>query len=229
MTTVIQCYPALLSKINSRIIRESEALIDLKLVDKVYVLGFKKLNSEVLSKHKKIYYIGGYKKNKGLNYLFFLFSIVYYSIQLKPTFLTIRRGELILMSILAYFLRFGKLKLIYSPHELESHRAGIPLWHRKLINLSEKIAIRFYSKIIVVCSPIENWYRKRYPFKDVYTLRSIPVNRKINNQNNFNFKKQFGLSSKELLFIYQGGSLALSYLYVLEFEKNIIILSFSLV
>ena len=180
MTTAIQCYPALLSKKNSRIIRESEALIDLKLVDKVYILGFKKLNSEVLSEHKEICYIGKYKNNKGLNYLLFLFSIVYYSIQLKPTFLTIRRGESILMGVLAYFMRLGKLSLIYSPHELESHRSGVSFWHRQLINLSEKLSIRFYSKIIVVCSPIGNWYRRRYPFKDVYTLRSIPVNKKTN-------------------------------------------------
>jgi glycosyltransferase involved in cell wall biosynthesis len=108
------------------------------------------------------------------------------------------------MGVLAYFMRLGKLKLIYSPHELESHRAGISYWHRKLINLSEKLAIRFYAKIIVVCSPIGDWYEKRYPLKYVYVLRSIPVRRKIQIQTNFNLKRKFRISSDEILFIYQG-------------------------
>ena len=213
----LQCYPCAMEKA-SRIKKTSESLIKLGIVkeDYIWATGGKNTTYE-LSKNSFVIESGlphDYRaqmrasKWKFIKMIYLLsayyFGIIKISIQLKPDFITCRRVDLLPFCAIAKLILGKKTKLIYSPHELETEKTGLGRFVKLIFKIIEKIFIRVATSTIVVCQPIEDWYRKTYRIDNVFTIRNIPTKNPGELAQSTVLKDKFNISPNHLLFIYQG-------------------------
>lgn len=196
----------------SRILRETNSLIKMKLVDKVHIVSTWNNNlseSEQIDPSRcvrrlkfNLPFDKNYRISKVLNYIFFYYYVLkeYYSVNV---FVVNCHSLLVLpIGVLLKILK-PKIILIYDAHELETHRTGMSKSHIFASIMFEKILIKWVDKTIVVSPSILEFYKKKYPSKDIFLLRNIPqkVSSPIRNQV---FNEKFSIDLNEIIFIYQG-------------------------
>ena len=104
--------------------------------------------------------------------------------------------------ILKFFKK--KITLVYDTHELETEVSEMSLIRKCISKLLEKLCLNFTDKIVVVSSSIEIWYKNKYNFNNIYTIRNFPI--KIQNFSNYksNYLDQFKINKNKILFCYHG-------------------------
>jgi glycosyltransferase involved in cell wall biosynthesis len=99
-----------------------------------------------------------------------------------------------------------RARLVYVPHELETHRtglSGLPLLLSKVI---ERLCVGFSSSIVVVCEPIKKWYQQHYPRIPVFVVPNIPLNPNPGTAlpKTSKLRDHFKIPRDALIFLYQG-------------------------
>lgn len=195
----------------TRIMKETQSLIKLKLVDKIIILslwkdGLKEM--EAIDTNRKVIRFKLFARHllrlsKGLNYIEFIIRIfiMYRSEKLQY----VNCHSLFVLPIGVLLKKFGRAEvLIYDPHELETERVGLKGNGQKLTKWMERELIRFVDKTIVVCEPIAEWYRKQYSLDRVYVIRNMPIRCTLPLNKSTLLKKKFNIPSNNVLYIYQG-------------------------
>ena len=94
-------------------------------------------------------------------------------------------------------------KIIYDTHELETETTGLTGHLQKALRLIERSLIPFASAIITVNGSIAAWYKDTYNLDQVFIVRNIPIQPKHLPKSNV-LKDKLGLTTEQMLFIYQG-------------------------
>lgn len=213
----LHCFISPLSN-ESRLLKETNSLIKLRLVDEVKVLGYwlpGLSETQNIDKFRIIFRFKLLSKIIKTNILpfkrvlafvsFFQFNvkILYFSLKYKPHFISCHNLEL--LPVCVFMKIYLNTKLIYVPHELETERTGLFGIKKKISKITEKLLIKYVTNTIVVCEPIANWYRNRYLLGNIFVLRNMPSknNFTINNSSN-KFRELFNIPQKEMIFVYQG-------------------------
>jgi glycosyltransferase involved in cell wall biosynthesis len=122
----------------------------------------------------------------------------------KPTHVSCHNLLLLPVAWLAALI--SGARLVYVPHELEVERTGLVGFLKNVSALVERLFIGSCHRVVVVCDPIADWYRKRYRLLNVHVVRSIPeFGRSIETaESRFSRRLASGLSAAGRVFIYQG-------------------------
>ena len=102
--------------------------------------------------------------------------------------------------------RFSGATLEYLPHELETERAGLGGFAKKLTKMVERSFIHSARNVVVVCEPIRDWYRSAYELENIHVVRNVPERSavEIRPLPEPGFRERFGVPETATLFIYQG-------------------------
>lgn len=198
--------------------KETASLIDLQLVDEVIIIGKGEdnlLKYQVIDEKRKIVRVqllpqrASYgsitRKVVGLiRIIQYMSSALWIIIKKRPVYISCHNLMLLPLASIAKW--FSDAKLIYVPHELETEKTGLKGIYKKLAKRNERLFIRFADKIMVVCEPIADWYKKEYSIKNIYVLPNVPYNNYVNkdfSKTNY-FRNEFNIPHDHLIFIYQG-------------------------
>jgi glycosyltransferase involved in cell wall biosynthesis len=94
--------------------------------------------------------------------------------------------------------------IIYMPHELETEETGVGKFFSFFLKIIEKLGMRFVEHTTVVSPGIQDWYRNKYNTDNVSLIRNIPDFDKNNKYEDKRLRTKLGLSSTDIVFIYQG-------------------------
>ncbi len=108
------------------------------------------------------------------------------------------------LCVIAKGLKFGKTKLVYDAHELETEKLAARGFRQSLSRFLEGILIPFADGVITVGDRIADWYGKKYGLKRPSVVENAPPkwNPKIRSDL---LRRQFDLSSGMRIFLYLGG------------------------
>lgn len=102
--------------------------------------------------------------------------------------------------------RFGRARILYDAHELESKRANFSKLKQHLTAALERMLMRSVDELLVVSPSIANHYKSAYPGREVSLLMNIP--RAEGNATGLDIRKKLDLGNDKFLVVYIGGSLA---------------------
>lgn len=204
-------------KFESRIIRESNTLLENKLVDKIIIASgwanglkkleyidsgieirrFKTLSDRFLKSHK-IFLASKYIEL----YLYISFFYLFKKVDI------VNVHSLMVLPIGVFLKKFKrKAKLFYDAHELETERFGLEGFAQKLSKKLEWLFIGSCDRIIVVGNYIRKWYIKEYNLNEnyIYTVRNLNSDpgRETGTRSQY-LKEFFNFESEDIIFIYQG-------------------------
>ncbi|MBX7124457.1 MAG: glycosyltransferase [Cyclobacteriaceae bacterium] len=193
----------------SRILRESAALIDQGLVGQVLLIG---LWSEGLPEEEQIrpgvklrrINTSFSKRNSRwsnlLVFVVFYFRILQLQRRLRADIINVHSLTMLPVGTIAKWL-FG-VKLVYDAHELETETHASQGLRKKLSKYLERLLISQVDYMIVVSKSIEEWYRSVYHLQNIATIRNIPASRTL--ESPVDFRSMFGIEEDAIVFIYVG-------------------------
>jgi len=195
---------------DSRILKETESLIKLGLVQKILMIGIWEKGLPILEKideNRSIIRIKQiFKQRKGL--VFFALKYIYYQFQVisvlrKLNVNIVNCHSLAVLGIGVYFKIFKSLFLIYDTHELSTEVEGSRGFKKIAGKIFERSCIHFADEVIVVNDLIGKWYEKKYDINNVSVLRNVPHYFELKLKPDL-FRKKFNIPQEQLIFIYQG-------------------------
>ena len=106
--------------------------------------------------------------------------------------------------LIGFFLaKKMRSKIVFNAHELETERAGLSGFRKRISQFLERRLIKTCSTTIVVSQSILEWYQQAYPDIEVNCIYNAPMLQEpIKNDY---FKKIYKLTTKDIVFLYQGG------------------------
>lgn len=139
-----------------------------------------------------------------LSMLQFLASAVGHARRLKPSHVSCHNAMLLPTAWAAAWLSGGRL--VYVPHELETHRSGLGRLMQTLEGAAERLFLRADTPVVVVCEPIAAWYREQYGLTNVHVVRNVPEREAVETRAvpSGSFRERFDIPESATLFIYQG-------------------------
>ncbi|MGE7272681.1 glycosyltransferase [Brevibacillus panacihumi] len=107
----------------------------------------------------------------------------------------------------AYMLtkRFKLNKLVYDSHEIFIEMDGRRKVEKILGSLVERYCVKRVDHMITVSKPIQEYFKKIYPNKEITVIRNVPYLTEINNHDNQYFREKYCLPSDSAILIYVGG------------------------
>lgn len=210
MITNLHIYPSPFM-FETRIMKETNSLIKLKLVDEIIIASLWKnglKEKETIDAKRKVNRFKLFARHFGrhakvFNYIEFLIRIFFIYRHKKLEYVNCH--SLLVLPIGVLLKKFGRTKvLIYDPHELETERVGLQGKGQQLTKWLEKKLIRFADKTIVVCDPIADWYRKEYALEHVYVIKNMPNRYTLSGNKSTRLKEKFNIPPSHVLYIYQG-------------------------
>jgi len=203
----------------SRVMKETSSLIQLKLIDEVRILGYwhKGLDKEEkLDNYRTVLRISTIsKKVKIKNIVLRKFLSFISFIELSAKFLIriidykadfISCHNLLLLPVCVIGKKITNAKLVYVPHELETQKTGLSNLLKQISTYIERTFIKDADRIMVVCEPIAKWYRDVYRINNIYVLRNVPFNPFLDKPlvRSRKLRDEFLISNDDVIFIYQG-------------------------
>ncbi len=205
----------------SRLSKTCSSILQLKLVDKVIVIGIwdKGLkDDETFFQNCHIKRIKMLIKQLNTSLFAVRFFARIYSIfqfyikciseiyKIKPSYISCHNLQLLPLCAFCKFIISAKL--LYEPHELETEKTGISKIEKRIAVFIEFFFIKYTDKVITVCEPITDFYTLKYRLKKshIYTVRNVPVNPGINvgyNKSNI-LRQEFSIPETSIIYIYQG-------------------------
>lgn len=207
----VHIYPSVF-KYESRMLKETQSILDAELCDKVIILA------NYAEDLPEIETIDGNRTVVRLRLFFSRFPKNLVTESLKFTELMIRSlwalrrvrvthvnaHSLSVLPTAVLFRLFKRARVIYDAHELETERWGLTGARKRVSKLMERTLMPFVSTIVVVGPSIANWYRRHYPGKAVFVVRNIPHIASQRSQDPTVLRKRIGVSDNVVLLIYQG-------------------------
>ncbi len=202
-------YPSYFTN-ESRILRESQAIVQLGISERVALIGFWKdglLEREEISDKITLYRLKTLVRKKGNSRwsnvfaLFFFFTKLFrLSLRLKPEVINVHSLTLLPFGALLKLIR--RSRLIYDAHELETETHASTGLRKRIAQLLERFFIRFADHTIVVSHSIETWYTNTYNLKKITTIKNIPEAIAVTGIRNT--KSILGIDETDQLYIYVG-------------------------
>lgn len=208
--------------IESRLYKTCHSITKLGIVDQVIALCYKEenlKNIEIINDQFKIVRINCFKnflrsRKKSyfrtflalLSFLKYVFSLILFCVQKKPNYISCHNAQLLPFCYIIKIIT--RCKLIYEPHELESHKTGLSEKAKQFTKYIEKKNIPHCNSIICVCEPITEFYKKEFsiPESKIFTIANVPINPtfgKTFTKTNL-FRKEFNIPEDHVIFLYQG-------------------------
>jgi glycosyltransferase involved in cell wall biosynthesis len=195
----------------SRILRETESLINFKLVDQILIVSTWKVGlkeNEFIDEQRTVRRLKSAFNSKSNNTFTKIIRYFEFHFQVLKLFKnkkinTINCHSLFVLPI-GVILKLLKsdIKVIYDAHELETHKTGLNRFMIILCVLLEKILMRYVDRVIVVSPSIAKFYESKYK-RPIFTLRNISE-QNTNLSRNYIFNDKFNIPKQDLIFIYQG-------------------------
>ncbi len=197
----------------TRILKETKSLIDNHLVDEIIIAStwdYGLLDVEQIDQVrsiKRFKLISNYFKNglffKIIQYLEFIIKVFWHFRSVKLDYINCH--SLLVLPIGVLLKKYGKCYiLIYDAHELETERVGLTGIPQKGTKWLERTLIGYVDKMIVVCEPIAEWYKKEYDLKEVFVIKNMPYRVELSRSKPSLLKEKFNIPPEHILFIYQG-------------------------
>lgn len=122
----------------------------------------------------------------------------------RPRFIACHNLILLPVAVVGKLISGGRL--IYVPHELETHRTGLKGPLVLLSKLIERCCIPFVNSTIVVCDPIARWYEHAYNIPEVYVVPNVPYHpcRGTAFKKTTLLRQHFGIRESDIICLYQG-------------------------
>jgi glycosyltransferase involved in cell wall biosynthesis len=207
----LHLYPSSLTN-QSRILREVRSVRKLGLADEIIVVGVSALDlpaEEMISDKARLVRfnlvserIGG-AIGKALRLAEYLVRSLILGVRLKPDTVNCHSLNVLMAGVMLKAL--GRTRwLIYDAHELETERATLKGWPKRISKAVERFLIARVDRVQVVCDPIADWYRSTYKGVQVSVLRNVPNRRPSPQPRTLLLKEALGLGADDILFIYQG-------------------------
>ncbi|MBE2187355.1 MAG: glycosyltransferase family 4 protein [Rhodothermales bacterium] len=123
------------------------------------------------------------------------------TVALRPACINVHSLTLLPLGVLLKF-RTGA-KLVYDTHELESRTAAASAFRKHVYGIAERQLMRFVDHTFVVCTSIEQWYRKAYGDIPITTVKNYPSLRQSEDAG-MSLRERIDASPDDLVFLYQG-------------------------
>jgi glycosyltransferase involved in cell wall biosynthesis len=146
----------------------------------------------------RIYRSGGFGRIERLIRLSFRFLSSAY----KFDFIHCNDLEPLPLCVLAKLLKFGKTKLFYDAHELETEKLAARGWRQPLSRFLERALISSADAVITVSDRIASWYAERYDCEFPQVIINSPV--KWRTKKADLFRDSFAIPSSTQIFLYLG-------------------------
>lgn len=200
-------------RFESRILKETKSLIELNLIDQIIIastweqdlLFVEEIDANRYLKRFKLFF-NSFKKNPLVDiFKYFEFIIKVFWYYRSQNIAYVNCHSLLVLPIGVLLKKFGKAQiLIYDAHELETERVGLKGTAQKITKWLEKNLIGYVDKIIVVCSPIADWYRNTYDLDNIYVIQNMPYRYASPLIKSNKLKEKYNIPRDHILFIYQG-------------------------
>ena len=105
--------------------------------------------------------------------------------------------------VLLKALSFGRLKIIYDAHELETEKNATTGIRRLISGLLESFLIKRIDAIMTVSPSIAKWYKERYDLKRVEVVLNCPKLWSVSKRNTL--RRELGIEEGLKVVLYQGG------------------------
>ncbi len=195
----------------SRILKETSSLINHSICDEIQIAALHSPDLDTKQSYTNNIHLNRFKlKTKNLNknlisqilkYLEFCFYVFKFYRKKEISFINIHSLGLLPLGI---FLKLAyKSKLIYDTHELETEKNNLAGFRKKICKWLERKLIKYVDMTLVVSESIADWYEKEYTIRRPVVILNSPRYRKLKTNNYF--REQLGISSNQIIFLYQGG------------------------
>jgi glycosyltransferase involved in cell wall biosynthesis len=208
----VHLYPSTF-RYESRILRETRALIDLGLVDAIEIVARWEAGLdefERIDDKRTVWRVRG--KLSGLfgdNLIGKLFFILEWWVRVlcgyfRKEIAVINCHSLSVLPIGCMLKWFRQGKLIYDTHELETETRVVAGIRKKLAKATEKWGMRWVDELVVVSPSIGAWYESQYPPVKAHTIRNLPDRVDQQALKTVDLKQKLGIHETEILFVYYG-------------------------
>ena len=99
---------------------------------------------------------------------------------------------------------FGRCRLVYDTHELESETVGASRVRQRIGRFVEWLLVPYADAVVVVNRSIGDWYQERHPSSKVLVVRNLPLSRAEPAARTDLLRKDLGIPNDALVFLYQG-------------------------
>lgn len=202
----------------SRVLKETEALIQSGLINEIGIISFGKKNAlaiEQIDKNRVLYRIllPNIINKKG--FIFLILKIIYSTFWIL-FFFKKRKVDIINchsiknLHIGVLLKKKYHLKLIYDAHELESEQAGFAKKSIAGIQLSDILRniearlIKHVDGMVVVSESIQTWYQENMKVNNIVTIRNIPKKNNTANTLTTSLRKEFNIPIDTIVYAYSG-------------------------
>jgi len=199
-------------KNESRILKETNTLIQNSIFDKIYIVGLcddDLENTQVIDDGREINRISLKSRNLPKNLFFQLIKYMEYLIVVLTKYKNndikvVNVHTLGLLPLGILFKLSYSTKLIYDAHEYETQTQGLKGIRKRLSMALERLLIKYCDKTIVVSESIADEYKKLYPnLPRPYVVLNTPSLKKIEKKDIF--RETLGIEKDKTIFLYQGG------------------------
>lgn len=98
--------------------------------------------------------------------------------------------------------RFGRARILYDAHELESKRANMSKARQQGAATLERLLMHFVDEVLVVSPSIKDHYERAYPQKTISLFMNLPSERGLGP--GVNVRERFGIPPEHKTLIYVG-------------------------
>ncbi len=184
---------------DSRVEKTCRSLSDCGYDITVFAFGGHGLPSYEKRDGLRIYRSGGLGRIERLIRLSFRFLSTAY----KLDFIHCNDLEPLPLCVLAKLLKFGKTKLFYDAHELETEKLAARGWRQPLSRFLERALISSADAVITVSDRIASWYAECYDCETPQVIINSPVKWRTRKEDLF--RDSFTIPSSMQIFLYLGG------------------------
>tara|TARA_B110000285_G_C15041447_1_gene572027 strand:- start:41 stop:1132 length:1092 start_codon:yes stop_codon:yes gene_type:complete len=138
-------------------------------------------------------------KNRSILYFYYYIYVLVFIVLNRPNMVNIHTLEFLPVLLIA---KIFKIKVIYDPHELETEKANIKGFRKKLSKWIEYLLIKKVDHIFVVGENIADWYSKAYNIPRPTVLLNSP--RAVHVKRANYFRDTFNLRNDQIIILYQG-------------------------
>lgn len=202
----------------SRVIKQTNSLIDHKIFDEIIVLAltsdkpYKKsdivndiiicrirLLSGLLPTHLTSYSLKLFFHS--LKYIEFFVKTSYFIYKARPNVVNAHSIEVLPIALIAK--KLTKCKIVYDTHELETEKNGVFGKVKVLLKIFEKQAIKKVDLVFVVSDSISDWYQNTYKIERPPVIMNVPKAHSIDKKDKF--REQLNIRKDQIILLYQGG------------------------
>lgn len=196
----------------SRILKETESVVRLGLIDDVLIVALWKeglAENEAIDSHRTVWRVRlklSFARKilpvEIAKYAELLFRIVMRTRGCNVTVVSCHSLSMLPIGVLLRTLKGARL--VYDTHELETERTGLRGLRKAFSKVVERLAMPFVDKLVVTSRGYASWYRQAYNRPEIYVFDNVPLLRKSNSEASRKLRDRYSIPENETIFLYHG-------------------------